>query len=597
MTRVSGALALAASIAAMDQSALMSLAAQRRVAAPGSVHDPLGLALELLRSESVTRALQRLDRRSLAELSALSRNGDAGDDTGDDTSDDTARSRLRELGLVGIDNGRAVALPEVSDALEAALRGAAGGDRHPEGSRDPLSSEPSSTGTPGSAAEHAATLRTATPHAPTQQPAAQPPPASTLGVTDWYAPALAATRRTAALLAALDDSPAPLGRSGAATVFAARELAAAAAVGEADGPALLLAVAQSAGLAEPVSVLGRRGETRVLHPSASTRGWLAEPLHARWVVLANAALQGVDPAVRHAIELGSGDLATAVTAMLPHEYPLLPETDLAAARVFADTAEALGLTVAGKLAPPALALLSGDLAAARTIAERDFPQLAPGVYVQPDLSVIVPGTLTPEDEQALAEIAEAEQWDVAVSLRLSDASLRRALRSGIDTGRIRALLERLSLTGIPQPLDYLLGDLDRERAGGTTTHSAALRSAALRSAARSAAPTAPAAATLTDSASERSEAEAADDALAEMVGRVHAAATASPATGELSRILELAIRDRTPVRVIAEAGGQEHVFTLLPVAISGGRLRASDEQAGVQRTLPLSAIVAVEAAA
>ena len=63
--------------------------------------------------------------------------------------------------------------------------------------------------------------------------------------------------------------------------------------------------------------------------------------------------------------------------------------------------------------------------------------------------------------------------------------------------------------------------------------------------------------------------------------------------GDLTRRLELAIRDRSPVRVTAVAGKDEREFTLLPVSLKGGRLRATDQQAGVERTLPVSAITAV----
>ncbi|MBL5974758.1 MAG: hypothetical protein D3X82_13610 [Candidatus Leucobacter sulfamidivorax] len=58
---------------------------------------------------------------------------------------------------------------------------------------------------------------------------------------------------------------------------------------------------------------------------------------------------------------------------------------------------------------------------------------SPRVYLQPDLSLIVPGPLPPGDERSLAEISEAEQWGVAATLRLSPASLRRALRGGWST--------------------------------------------------------------------------------------------------------------------------------------------------------------------
>lgn len=563
---MSGALALAASIAAMDRDELRALVASRRVPQTSTIADPLGLALELLRPDSMGRALQTLDRGAIATLERL----DAGADTGtldgspgadagsvSAPADTRTVTRLRAFGLVGIDgDGHApVALPEVSDALRTALREA----RAEEG-----------------------------PEASPALPANGIGTADPAGTASWYAPALSSVRRAAALLDALAERPAPLGRRGRPTVVAAKELSVATRA-EAEATGRLLAVVQDAGLALSATVPNRRGGEALLLVSSprlpAAREWLALPLHARWARLAAAAIGAVDAPLRGAIALSGGDLSAAVRTVLPVEYPLLPQPALDAARELAATAEELGLTVAGRLSPPALALLAGDPAAARDASANGFPPLAEGVYLQPDLSLIVPGPLPPDDERSLAEISEAEQWGVAATLRLSPASLRRALRGGWSTRGIRELLARLSLTGIPQPLDYLLGDL--ERTLGAETIGGARSDAGLQ------------AITAGRDASEEQAATAERDALTArdvLVERVYEAARSAPGSGELGRRLELAIRDRTAVRVTAAAAGQERSFTLLPVAITGGRLRATDEQAGVQRTLPLSAIVAVEAA-
>ncbi|KTR83580.1 hypothetical protein NS354_10395, partial [Leucobacter chromiiresistens] len=79
-----------------------------------------------------------------------------------------------------------------------------------------------------------------------------------------------------------------------------------------------------------------------------------------------------------------------------------------------------------------------------------------------------------------------------------------------------------------------------------------------------------------------------------LVERVFTAARSEPGTGDFTRRLELAIRDRSPVRVTAEARGEVRTFTLLPVSVSAGRLRAADQSAGVERTLPITLITAVE---
>lgn len=562
---MSSTLALAASIAAMDRSELHALVSARKIAAPESVHDPLGLALELLRPDSVTRALQMLDREALTELEALGR--------GETSAHAEARDRLRGLALLGVDGDDLVPLPEVEELRVLAEQDA--GERASSRSASALS-------------------QTSTASADT---------------SGWYAAALTSVRRVSALLMTMEDHPAVLGRGGTAIAVSVRELAAAIR-SEPDVTGRLLAVVQAAGLAHRITVPNRRGgERALLVPAAGAREWLALPLTARWIALARASIRDLGMALRRILERhaadGDRELDAAVHTLLRAEYPLLPETELTAADDFTHTAETLGLTVGGTLSPPAPLLLEGDSAAALRAAEEGFPPLAGGVYLQPDLSLIVPGPLPADDELMLAEIADAEQWGVAITLRLSPASLRRALRDGYTTAHIRELLERLSLTGIPQPIDYLLRDLERTHTGAGHGADSPLstRSASLAmgpGAVTEAAVVPDPGVTVDDAAATGaggalSPGSAGESALDELVERVHAAASAAPGTGELSRRLELAIRDRSLVRVTAAAGDDVRSFTLMPVAITGGRLRATDEIAGVQRTLPLSAITAVEA--
>ena len=175
-----------------------------------------------------------------------------------------------------------------------------------------------------------------------------------------------------------------------------------------------------------------------------------------------SASERFDARLLRGIDETGGNLRAAAEA-LPRDYPLLPEAELESLTRVAETAEDLGLTLHGRITPIAEALLGGNDEAAAAIAERDIPGNVPGVYLQPDLSIIVPGPLPPEDEAVLNAIAETEQLGPAASLRVSTDRLTRAvLRAGSGTHAVRAALARLSLTGIPQPLYYLLRDLDRQ---------------------------------------------------------------------------------------------------------------------------------------
>lgn len=537
--------------------------AARTAATLASVGNPLALALELLRPDSLVPVLQGLDRESILTLLAA--------------GDGPEREALRRLGLLGRDGEAVAALPEVDAALqELGAREAVrqGEDR------------------------------------PSRGEAAAAP----LDPSGWYGPALAATTRAAALLRGLAHHPARLSRKGMVTVLSLREFALVT-HDDPEATGRLARMLQLAGLAVPFS---RSGGPALLCPSETAEAWLDLPQPRRWLALALALTARASTPLRRAIELSGGELGAAVERSLGEEFPLLPVAARAAAQEWAALAAQLGLSVEDQLTPTARALLRDDAAAALADAERDFPETAPGIYLQPDLSVIVPGPLSPADERALSTIAETEQLGVASTMRLSPASLGRALRAGQSVARIRELLQRLSLTGIPQPLDFLLGDLERvkpaereedPRGAAWLAHVAELEAEAEAEAeaetpdeemagmsdhdlgAGAVHETEPAIGGGHGDPSVEAETRAIDEA----VERIHAAAHANPGAGELTHRLELAIRHRSPVRVTA-AGPEERTFVLLPLSLASGRLRAADEAAGVERTLPVSAIISVEAA-
>ncbi len=551
---MSGPLSLATAIATMDRGRLERLVANRRVLSPTAVHEPLGLALELLRADSIARALQAAHREQLEALLELSAGGQPGG---------AVRDALLDAGLVGIgaaegdaEHGELVPLHEVLAQLEE-------------------------FGFAASESSAQASQRT-------------------LDTSGWFGPALTSVRRAAQLLRIVAEHPLRLGRKGRPAVTAVRELADALRC-EAEPIDRLVDVVRAAGL---LAESKDRSGTVHLIVSARAADWLALGYPERWLALAEAAAGEFDTRLRSTLAQAGGDLRL-VVQRIPHDYPLLPEPEREGFRRLADCAEDLGLTVDGMLSPAASALLAvagreSGARAALEIAEQQIPAPVAGVYLQPDLSLIVPGPLTPDDEAAVSAITETEQLGPAASLRLSASSLARAARRGFEPSSVRELLVRLSLTGIPQPLEYLLRDLERKlamQAEAQPQYGEPPRSA---SRPRQPLPVArvadPRPGQRTESRSEQQAEPDAADGLAAMVERVLASSADAGDEGDLTRRLKLAIRDRSAVQVTAVAGADERVFTLLPVSLQCGRLRATDQQAGVERTLPGSAITAVDAA-
>ncbi|RGE16745.1 helicase-associated domain-containing protein [Leucobacter sp. wl10] len=590
---MSGTLALASAIAEMDRAALRSLVRLRRPQAPANVSDPIGLAAELLRPEAILRAITSLERRALSTLLDL---GGAPDPEG------PVLAELRSLGLLGVEQSRPVLLPEVTEVLRRALREAG-----VELDRRPVDS----------AAEPAA---------------AAPDPEPDSG--SWVTAALTAVAQAAECLRVLRERPGRLNRNGGVAVLTVRGLAETIGAEPAQAAQALAAIERAALVAAAESTLVASG---------GADDWLRLDHRSRWLELAAKTLDAMPGPLRTAFER-SGSLAAAAAAMQTM-FPLLPAAEIATIERFAAAADYLGLAAEGRLSRLSELLYAGDRPAADELAERRLPGTAPGVYVQPDLSVIVPGPLAPRDEADLTSLTVPEHIGVASTRRITEASLADALERGVTPAGAREIFERISLTGIPQPLDYLLrsltervgnivvsehtGDegrtriavsrgeladtllvdralqhLQLQRSDAETLTSrlradhvlAALTDARYHASGPRRERTDDAAPAAHVSEGGGSQPDRLPEALEELVERVHSAARSEPGTGDFTRRLELAIRDRAPVRVTAEARGQARTFVLLPASLNAGRLRATDQAAGVERTLPVSMITSVEPA-
>lgn len=618
---MSGTLALAGALASLDRAALTRLVGTRPPAGPASVQDPIGLATALLRPESVGRALASADRDTLSDIVRLSR----GEAVADDRS-----AALRALGLVGLLNGDTVALPEVTAALERSLAAAGIDETALTQSGLPLPDAPASGGTA---------------------------PAPQLERSDrWVEPAFTLTQRSAAILRALSATPGHVRRRGVVAAITVKALAAAAHA----EPSAVIRILPTLALAGLTAVPEKAaaGETDGSRPLVITplaADWLDLAHPERWLALASAILSGMPPAVRALLGESGATLDTATGAGLRDRFPLATDEVRETAAEYCASADEAGFAPRGVLSEPAAELFAGRADRARELVTAAFPAPISGVYVQPDLSVVAPGPLRPEDERRLLELAELEQLGIAAVFRLSSSSLTRALDRGWSGQEAREFLEHLSLTGIPQPLAYLLdevvvrhgsiivsahtGDGARSRITAERPElleamlvDRSLQHLRLTRLERAAKPIALSrlsaehvAAALADarypvtlpgshhglsSALERTGPPAKESApfielpapaehpplnaaLEAMVDRVSAASESEPEAGDFVRILELAIRDRTVMDLVVSASGRDWQMRLLPHAVANGRVRGIDPGADVERTLPLAALTSV----
>lgn len=365
--------------------------------------------------------------------------------------------------------------------------------------------------------------------------------------------------------------------------------------------------------------------------------WLLASWPERWVSLVAAWSDTLPPAVHQVLELADGDLRDLVP-LGRWAYPAGSRWLDALLLDVTGTAASLGLAVDGLVTGTGAALLDGDAEQAAD----DLPGTVERVYLQHDLTVIAPGPLAPVDDDALRTVAVLEAPGLAARYRISEDTLRIAFRAGHSRDDLLAMLGRLSATGIPQPLAYLIdqvagrdGSIVVDRGpGGVGTEvrgtpdqldligvDAELRQlawerpdlttlttrypphvvhtaledqrypAVLTTAARPETHHGPPGRRSPTGRSPEQSAHA-------LVGRLRLTTQRGDAEPEqewLGRQIDLAVRGRTPIRVtVRMPDGSERPFSIVPTSVAAGRVRGRDTAVDVERTLPLSLVVSVE---
>jgi len=133
-------------------------------------------------------------------------------------------------------------------------------------------------------------------------------------------------------------------------------------------------------------------------------------------------------------------------------------------------AEWLGITGQGALSRYGAAILNGE---ELDFINKDLPATVDHILIQSDNTAIAPGPLEHEVAQELDLIADIESRGAATVFRFSEASLRRGLDHGRTGEEMLAFLKKTSKTPVPQPLEYLIGDITKKhgklRVGSTSS--------------------------------------------------------------------------------------------------------------------------------
>lgn len=278
----------------------------------------------------------------------------------------------------------------------------------------------------------------------------------------------------------------------------------------------------------------------------------------------------------------------------------------------------------------------GPEACAEEIASH-LPKPVNQLIVQADLTMIAPGPIDYPTDRQIRLFAEPESVSLASNFRLTTTSVVHGMECGLSADDIKATLDRLSTTEIPQPVEYLLKDATEKFGSLTIISSAkgsiieARDSAMLAQIKNQSELRAFHFVPITENqmlskhdsdllyfnirscgypiirideqsqviSPRKSPAKTveAEDGLVEQIAKLRSSTPGDFTEAEMgiNRQLELSLKNKVTVEVVVSTrdGGQVR-FELLPTSLSAGRLRGKDMHAETERTLPVSKIVWVK---
>ncbi len=440
----------------------------------------------------------------------------------------------------------------------------------------------------------------------------------------------AAAERAFEQVASLADillaaASAPLSRTGAGAISATerRRLIDDGAVASAEQLEDLIVLGADAGLLSD--------EDRSWQATDAAPEWLDEGTSDRWGEVASAYVRALPEALR------TPEGGFLPPPAWPGVYRLDPEwPEQAAALVRRGV-------LWGVLADDGLLPWTAQLSRTGEVDTRTLTAALPPevdkIYLQADLSAISPGPLAPRLEQRLRRMATRETRAQASTYRFTAESLTAAISGGESAESLHAFLSEISLTGIPQPLAYLI-DATAARHGairvgtdaatgrtvvrssspqllatiavdqslrpvGLVEHEGALVSRAGRDAVYWSLVDARYPVVAVDENDHlervlrRSMRQAASEPppreqYRELIAALRGAQSGDADAAWLERELEQAVRARATIDVtVSLPDGSTRVFALEATGLGGGRLRGLDRAADVERTLPMTSIVSV----
>jgi hypothetical protein len=371
------------------------------------------------------------------------------------------------------------------------------------------------------------------------------------------------------------------------------------------------------------------------HPTDLADTWIAADPKSRWQVLANAwlAILGASGAKELALQLAQNPTKS-LAELVGSSFPLVNASAQSRIARVAELADAIGLSGNGFAASWLGVVLGGKVAVAAKSVDQRLPAQQERIIVQADLSIIAPGPLSSTLEIELRKFTDTENIGLATGYRISPLSISCGLEEGMTEKQIRTLLEKLSGSAIPQPVDYLISEtaarfgrlkIAAHESGSklnstdellatqilmdSKLKSFGLRKSegeivsllepeslyhALRENGYLAIRVDGEGKVIAPSALHKNNSHTAmfEDQLARLRKQDLEIADQAPES-DVDRKIQLALASKSILLVEINANGKVMNFVLEPIGLANGRLRARDRKADIERTLPVSAITSI----
>nr|WP_053778797.1 helicase-associated domain-containing protein [Gordonia sp. NB41Y]KOY48919.1 hypothetical protein ISGA_13510 [Gordonia sp. NB41Y] len=314
--------------------------------------------------------------------------------------------------------------------------------------------------------------------------------------------ALELIRHTVALLRVLGTAPAAVLRSGALGVRELRRLSKATGLDQRRVALIVELLAHArlidAGFPDPPPA-NDTGE-HAFAPTTQADAWLHQPPERQWLTLAQAWLsvprrawqvgepdrdgttipalsaENQDahaPAQRHTILAGLANTAPGTRVSVAglvaalhwhHPHGLRRITTRVVDETLTEARE-LGIVAHAALSSVGRALLAAEPddedAATLAAMRKALPEPVDHFLAQADLTITVPGPMTPDLAEQVELVADLESGGAASVYRVTEDSVRRALDAGRSSSELITLFTAHSRTPVPQSLTYLIEDVAR----------------------------------------------------------------------------------------------------------------------------------------